>query len=45
MYFLSTKLQYKSFHITITEININMYEYVVNKHECPTNVTLQSVAI
>ena len=28
---------------TITEINTNMYEYVVNKHACQTDVTLQAV--
>ena len=32
-----------SFNITITEINTNVYEYAVNKHACPTDVTLQSV--
>ena len=28
---------------TLTEINTNMCEYTVNKHACPTDVTLQSV--
>ena len=27
----------------MTEINTNMYEYMVNKHACPTDVILQSV--
>ena len=31
------------FMLAITEINTNMYLYAVNKHACPTNVTLQSV--
>ena len=26
-------------------INTNVYEYAVNKHACPTDVTLQSVAM
>ena len=43
--YLASQLQYKSLYITITEINTNMYEYAVNKHACPTDVTLQSVAI
>ena len=27
----------------ITEINTKMYEYAVNKHACPADVTLNSV--
>ena len=29
--FSNTQLQYKSFYITITEINTNIYEYTVNR--------------
>ena len=31
--------------VTITEINTNMYENAVNKHACPTDATLHSIAI
>ena len=33
------------FHITITEINSNIYVYAANKHACPIDVALQSVAV
>ena len=41
----ASNFEYKYYHIAITEINTNIYEYAENKHACPTDVTLQSVAI
>ena len=29
--------------IVITEVNTNMYEYVISRYACLTDVTLQSV--